>query len=130
MKAIQRVGLTIGIIIVIVLFFYGIARTITNLTGYSVSEHSKEEIELFAKCLTDGGAVLYMSGECRYCEAQKEIFGEGIKYIKIINCVEELEMCAKKEILFVSVPTWEIDGKLFYGKFSLDKLAQMSGCRI
>ncbi len=130
MKAGLRVLITFAVLVGVVGGFYLITSKITNLTGYSVGEYQKEDIEKFATCLTEKGVKLYVYGNSGLCERQKEMFGEFIGKLNVINCLVNLDICAEKDLKFVDRPAWEIRGVIYYGPFDLSKLSKMSGCKI
>lgn len=60
----------------------------------------------FAKCLTEKGAVMYGAEWCTHCKEQKAAFGDSFKYIKYIECPENILLCTDKGIN--GYPTWII----------------------
>ncbi len=91
-----------------------------TFTGYTVGKNSYDN---FAKCLSESSR-LYVSANCEECEKQKELFGSSSQYIDYAECVEG--MCQEIGVY----PTWEIRGKLYSGLQSLEKLSELSGCRL
>lgn len=79
--------------------------------------------EKTAKCIGQK-AILYVSTTCPHCSNQKEMFGENLKYINLINCNIEIEKC--QNIMYV--PSWEINGQIYTGVQSIDKLKELTGC--
>ena len=94
-------------------------------TGYIVEE---SELDKFARCLSSKGVKFYGSKYCGYCKKQKEIFRNAIIYIDYIECTksENKEVCSKLR----GVPAWDINGEIYYGLQSLDKLSQLSNCSL
>ncbi len=88
------------------------------------------EIEL-AKHLTAIGAKKYGAFWCPHCYEQKQLFGkEAFKNINYIECAEGGKNPQRQACLAAGVksfPSWEINGKLYPGVQSLDKLAELSG---
>jgi len=118
----NRVALGIISIIFLLLFIYYLTES-----GYFFrTDNSK--IELFSKCLTDKGVVMYGSKYCPHCRNQKALFGDSFKYINYIDCTENTKICAEKGITYV--PAWLINGKKYTGEMSLEKLARLSGCEL
>ena len=78
-----------------------------------------------AECIASK-STLYVRTGCPYCDEQKEIFGESVKYLNVIDCVEEPAMCTKADIAVV--PTWVIDGEKIVGVQSIAKLKELTGC--
>jgi hypothetical protein len=63
-------------------------------------------------------SILYVQLGCSHCQKQEDIFGENIKYLKIIDCYYEVEKCYN----ITAVPTWEINGEYYTGYKSLEEL--------
>lgn len=134
MKPMIKVIITISILIALTAGFYYAGKTISAVTGKSIlgwiikEDECKdsEGLECFAKCLTDKEIILYVNPACPHCQKQKEDFGQAAGYLEIIDCSQQPEICREKEL--VGVPTWEINGKLFSGRQSLQKLSELSGC--
>ncbi len=79
--------------------------------------------DVFAKCLTEKGAVMYGAIEwCKYTQGQANMFGKSFKYI---NYHDESELSGIK-----TRPTWVIDGEWYEKVQSFEKLAVVTGCSI
>jgi len=78
-----------------------------------------------AECIGKN-AVLYVNLGCGHCENQKDIFGENLKYIEVVDCFYNNEECAEAEI--TAVPTWIINGEKITGLQSIKKLKELTGC--
>jgi hypothetical protein len=88
----------------------------------------KPNLDGFAQCLTEKGAVMYGTYWCKYCNAQKADFGESFNHIDYVECTEETEECILKEI--DGFPTWIIGGEKYAGKQPLEKLSSITGCEL
>ncbi|MFL2746065.1 MAG: hypothetical protein ACJ0A9_01910 [Dehalococcoidia bacterium] len=100
----------------------------------SISENifSSEE-EALAKHLTKTGAVMYGVYWCPYCSQQKKIFGENFLYVKYIECDPRGENSNPKLCQYKGIskyPTWEIEGKMFEGVYTLKELQKISGFEV
>ncbi len=89
--------------------------------------------EALAKHLTKTGAVMYGAYWCPYCSQQKKIFGENFLYVKYVECDPRGEnsnprLCQYKGIS--KYPTWEIEGKMFEGVYTLKELQKISGFEV
>ena len=108
--------------------YYIIAAVIAVLmiagTAYFVySANRPGPYDNFAKCLTEKGAVMYGAMEwCKYTQGQRAMFGKSFKYI---NYHEFTELPGISK-----TPTWVIDGKWYENAQSLDKLGELTGCKI
>jgi hypothetical protein len=89
-------------------------------------------LDVFAKCITDKGAIFYGAYWCSHCNNQKKSFGDSIKYIKYVECAVEGQPqvqtadCTKAGI--GGYPTWIINGKSYPGEQSMANLAKLTGC--
>jgi|TARA_B100002003_G_C14139673_1_gene548075 glutaredoxin len=86
------------------------------------------EYDVFAKCLTERGAVMYGTDTCPHCKNQKELFGNSFKKINYINCDFKMEECLRNRV--EGYPTWIIDGGNYPGEQPLEKLSVLSGCEL
>lgn len=136
MKPQIKVLISIVILLVLVGLFYFTTQTITRVTGKSIFGWLiKEQLNLddFAKCLSVKGAKMYGAYWCSHCQNQKKEFGDSWQYISYIECDprgenSEYDSCLEKGIQ--GYPTWEINGKLYPGEQNLEKLAELSGCKL
>lgn len=91
------------------------------VSGCATQEIDKDTAECIASKST-----LYIRAGCPYCDEQKEIFGESVEYLNIIDCMEEPAACTTEAIAVV--PTWVIDGEKIVGVQSIAKLKELTGC--
>lgn len=82
-----------------------------------------------AKCLADKGALVYGTGWCPHCTAQKKAFGtESKEFLPFIDCEKKAGLCQKEGI--TGYPTWKFtDGTELGGNQPLVKLATKTGCQ-
>ncbi len=84
-------------------------------------------LDTFAQCLTDQGAIMYGSETCPHCQSQKEMFGESFKKINYVECTKEFERCSK----LTWVPTREFkDGSQVQWLQPLATLASKTTCTL
>ena len=92
------------------------------------------QLDEFAQCLTEQGAVMYGSLGCSHCERNKAMFGSSVKFITYVECNPrgdnaQPELCISKNI--TGYPTWEFaDGSIAVGEQTLYDLNQKTGCVI
>jgi hypothetical protein len=99
-------------------------------------QENSPEIEAFAKCLTEKGAVMYGTFWCSHCLNTKKKFQDSFEYINYIECAaqgenEQSELCIKKNI--PGYPTWEFNEDSttrIFGKPSFEELAEKTGCEV
>jgi len=99
--------------------------------GWEVTTTSGEaEIQL-ARHLTKIGAKEYVAWTCPHCHEQKQLFGkQAYNEINHIECAPDgkaarPDLCKAAGV--PGFPTWQINGQLYSGVQSLEKLAQLSG---
>jgi len=120
-------GFFIGFIVIIILIVGGIFL-------FSGGEsYNSEDVDTFAKCLTENGAVMHGTFWCPHCAQTKKLFGSSFQYVTYVECDprgenEQSELCIEKGI--EKYDTWEFsDGSRVVGEPTFDQLAQGSGCR-
>lgn len=90
-------------------------------------------LEEFAKCLTDNGAVLFKSEiDCPHCNRQLAMFGDSAEFLSKVECHpngqdSEKERCDAEK--FEGYPTWQINGENFLGVQELEFLAEKTECQ-
>jgi len=111
-------------IIVIAVFFIAGAflsfNSVSTNTPYS-------NLDDFAKCLTEKGAVMYGAKWCTHCMNEKSAFGDSFQYATYVECPDNIKLCESKGI--TGFPSWILsDGKMLEGEQGLVKLSEASGC--
>lgn len=109
---------------VIVLVLAGLIIVLARQPGQRLPQIQLDE---FAKCLTDKGAVMYGTYWCPACQSQKAMFGDAVEFIRYVECTKEPQTCIDAGA--TSIPMWVFaDGAKLVGAQSLESLAQASGC--
>src|SRR3989344_1160108 len=125
-KGNKTTGVIIGIAIILILIISAFFL-LGNKLGYS-----QEEIDVFAKCLTGKGAVMYGAFWCPHCARTKARFGSSFQYIKYVECDprgdnEQSQLCIQKEI--ESYDTCEFaDSSRLVGEPTFEAMAEKTGC--
>jgi glutaredoxin len=83
-----------------------------------------KNLDAFAKCLTEKGAMIYTSPTCTHCQAQKKLFGDSWQYIKDVDCMANPTQCSNIK----AVPNRVINGENLVGEQSLETLAAKTAC--
>ncbi|MBC8500395.1 MAG: hypothetical protein ISS25_03770 [Nanoarchaeota archaeon] len=102
------------------------------LLAACASKYPQEEVDRFAKCLTENKVVMYGTFWCPKCAKQKKMFGTSFQYIQYIECDprgenEQSELCIEKKV--EKYPDWEfIDESRMVGILSFEELSEKSGC--
>ncbi len=110
----------LGIVLVIVLSFF-ISSLITG-------SHDS-----FAQCLTQKGVKFYGAFWCPHCAAQKDEFGNSMKYVNYVECanpdLSKTKICTTENIS--EYPTWILpNGTRYEGVLPLENLSILSGCTL
>jgi len=132
----NKLIISIGIIVGILVLFYVIYSVLGKITGGAVSVGNEASDE-FAKCLSDKDVKMYGAYWCPHCVNNKGMFGNGGKILVDLKIYIECDaggenpqpdVCSEKGV--EGYPTWEINNKLYSGEMSLDKIAELSGCSL
>ena len=114
-----------------ILIIIGLA--VAGIIGYSVWQSRQPgELDAFATCLKDKGAVFYGAFWCGHCQNQKKMFGQSKKLLPYVECStadgkSQLQTCQDKNI--EGYPTWEFqDGSRESGEVPLKTLSEKTGC--
>ena len=113
-----------------------VALLILGLSAVLLIKLSKQpgELDQFAECLKENGAVFYGTFWCQHCQNQKALFGQSAKRLPYVECStpdgrSQSSICQAKNI--ESYPTWEFnDGSRRSGELSLTQLAEKTGCQL
>jgi len=125
MESKQRILITLGIGIVLVLGFFFITEAITKHTGFSISE-SKEDN--FASCLKEQDITLYVNTNEPAKTLKNTMLFDYLQYFKIINCGRNNQECLENNINYF--PTWVINNNRYKKDINLQELKEISGCNI
>lgn len=110
-----------SIVIIVAIFL-----VVGFLIFYSPGEASGE-IDDFALCLKESGAVFYYTESCPYCIQEKNSFGSSFGLLESVNCTISYQACTREKI--EAVPTWILgDGQRLVGLQGLERLSQASNC--
>ena len=102
--------------------------------GYAVyASQQPGELDAFAQCLKDNGAIFYGAFWCPHCQAQKAIFGRSAQFLPYVECQtksrEGLPVCLEAEVK--SFPTWVFpDQSRLVGEIPLETLAEKTSCEL
>ncbi len=121
METKYKVILSFVILVLIVAGLYIFTDWFSKVTGYLLGE---EETVKLARCLDKKNSEFYDSINCVDCEKQRKLFGKAMKFITIVDCGENKELC--KNIR--EVPAWYIDKNIYYGYKDINELKDISGC--
>ena len=103
-----------------------------GIAWLATREPAVSELDGFAQCLKDKGAVFYGAFWCPHCQDQKKLFGTAKRFLPYVECSTpngngQQQICVDKKI--EGYPLWEfVDGERVSGLMSLEKLAEKTGC--
>jgi len=116
-------------------FWIGIVVLIVLAVGASIFiKPGASNLEPFAQCLKDKGAVFYGAFWCPHCQRTKAMFGSAASLLPYTECSTpdgkaQLQVCIDKKI--ESYPTWEFaDGSRLTGERTLQELAEKTSCTL
>lgn len=101
---------------------------IVSLLAMSGCTNKPGEYDTFANCLTEEGLIMYGTSWCKYCNLQKEDFGNSFDNVNFVDCDKDKSRCNLAKI--EAYPTWTYRQEKFNGKQSLEKLSEISGCEL
>jgi parvulin-like peptidyl-prolyl isomerase len=91
------------------------------------------DLDDFAKCLTEKGIKFYGAYWCPHCENNKKLFGDAFQYVTYVECADadnpQIQTPACESAGIEGYPTWIVNGQKYPGEQSIERLAQLSGCR-
>lgn len=117
------------------LFWAGVAFII--IAGLGLTFFVKPgpgQLDSFAQCLGEKGAIFYGAYWCPHCQAQKRMFGKSAELLPYEECSTpngqaQLQICIDKKI--EQYPTWDFaDGSRLTGEIPLTQLAEKTGCTL
>jgi hypothetical protein len=103
------------------------------VSACSTQKVPQEQVDEFAKCLTEKGVAMYGTFWCPHCARVKKNFGPSFQYVKYVECDargenEQSEFCIEKKI--ENYATFEFaDGTREVGEPTFEVLAAKSGCK-
>jgi len=89
--------------------------------GFAIQDIPSEKV---AKWIGEH-SVLYIQAGCSHCVDQENLFGENVKFLTTVDCLEETQKCIDDEI--EGTPTWIIDNQKYVGVQSIEKLKELTG---
>lgn len=117
------------------LFWIAILALVVFAIGVSLFvKAGPGNLDSFAQCLKDKGAVFYGAFWCPHCQNTKRMFGSSEKLLHYVECSTpdgkaQLQACVDKKI--ENYPTWEFaDGSRLTGERTLQELAEKTGCTL
>ncbi|MEK7133533.1 MAG: protein disulfide isomerase family protein [Patescibacteria group bacterium] len=118
----------------VVIFWLLLAALIVAGIGASTFVRSGPgQLDSFAQCLKDRGAIFYGAFWCPHCQKTKAMFGKSAKLLPYIECSTpdgqgQTDECKQKNVQ--SYPTWVFANSTttLTGERTLQELSEASGC--
>ncbi|MFA5993021.1 MAG: hypothetical protein WC796_04915 [Candidatus Pacearchaeota archaeon] len=99
---------------------------------YVVQGLTKKNYDNFAKCLAVKDFKFYGASWCSHCADQKKLFGESKQYLIYVECADDVggqtPACTAAGI--TGYPTWKFQNQTLEGVQTLEKLSELSGCKL
>lgn len=121
----QKINIITGSIVVVVIilvFSFFMTRSVS-------APVSSTKYDDFAKCTASKDLTMYGAVWCSHCQDQKKLFGDSFKYVKYIECPDNIKLCI--DLGIDGYPTWmDGSGKKYEGLQSLENIAKITGCEL
>jgi hypothetical protein len=114
-------------ILITLIIFSGLVGLVAWAYSARLSKPNPD-LDKFAQCLTDRKVVMYGAYWCPHCQRQKKLFGDSLRFLKYVECTQDVNACQQKNIS--GYPTWVFeDGSRIEGEATLKELAEKSTCQ-
>lgn len=127
-KVTKKNDSTIYIIAGVLVLVIGIIIFAATKPAGSTIRGGTGELDAFATCLSEEGAIFYGTEWCGFCQQQKAMFGNSMRNINFIDCDQNRNLCMSEGI--TGYPTWKINGQAYSGVQQLTRLSELTGCEI
>lgn len=111
------------------LFIVGVFAVLVAVAAlwYASTPRAAAGADALAQCLAQKNVTMYGAYWCPHCANQKALFGTAFRYVKYVECTQEVDRCNAEGVK--GYPTWVFpDGSRAEGETPLATLAQKSGC--
>ncbi|MEM0465701.1 MAG: hypothetical protein QXW97_03310 [Candidatus Pacearchaeota archaeon] len=122
----QRIVITTGIAIILILVFYLISSAITKYTGYTISQNYKEND--FKHCIKEKKIILFVNTNDVVQTLKQLSVNEYLEYMFIKNCMVDNTDCINREVRYF--PTFLISENKIEKDISVEELSFYSNCKI
>jgi len=114
----KKISIGILVVLAISLFFILVPRD--NVTA---------NLDYFAQCLVDRGAVMYGAEWCPHCQDEKRGFSDSWRIVSYVECPADPAKCLAQGI--EGYPTWIIGTSTrLIGAQGIEKLSEITGCSV
>jgi hypothetical protein len=121
----QKINIITGsVVAVVIILIFGFFMTKGVFAPVSSIKYDD-----FAKCTASKDLTMYGAVWCSHCQDQKKLFGDSFKYVKYIECPDNIKLCI--DLGIDGYPTWmDGSGKKYEGLQSLENIAKITGCEL
>jgi hypothetical protein len=113
------------VVVLVIAVFASLALSIGAFTGLFVAG-GPSRMDYFAQCLSDKGVVMYGFSSCDNCNSNRQLFGNSFKYVSYTDCAFNLLECRDAGV--EGVPAWKVNGILYTGIQTPERLSELTGC--
>jgi len=116
----------------LIIFGFVLIAIVVGIIFVAKAGNQPGNLDGFAGCLKEKGAIFYGAFWCSHCQNQKKMFGKSVKYLPYVECStsdgkKQLPACQEKNI--DGYPTWVFaDETREVGEVPLEKLSEKTGC--
>jgi len=117
-------------------YMYGLIGllVLAGIVWLIITPSKPSQLDGFAKCLKDKGAIFYGAFWCQHCAAQKAMFSKSVKYLPYVECSTpdsrgQFKVCIDAGI--TTYPTWQFNASTtdrLTGVIELAQLAEKTSC--
>jgi len=121
-------------LVIALLVILAVIVVVYAIYAYTNKTNQPGQLDEFATCLKDKGAVFYGAFWCTHCQDEKRLFGNSEKLLPYVECStpdgqSQTKVCVDNNI--TAYPTWVFaDGTRQTGALSLQQLADQTDCQI
>ncbi len=131
MERMQKVLVTTGVLVFLVIGFLLVTGTITKFTGMFISEEVLNNEQKFANCLKERGVVLYINSENAFETLENSEVKDYLQYFYIINCLRNKQVCIEVGVNdFSKTYVFVIGEEKIDGDIDVFKLSEISECKL
>ena len=123
MKPTKRIFISLGILVALIIGFFIITSTLSNSTGLSVSDNSKNSSE---SCISKQNIILFINSADSDNTLKSIALTDYLQYFQIHNCFTNNQPCVDNHI--DTFPTYILNGKKYVGDITPADLGKYTGC--
>jgi glutaredoxin len=114
--------ITVGVVVLVLLIAGGIIY-FKLYQGFGIRDTPAEQV---AKWIGEN-SILYVQTGCIHCEEQEDLFGSNVRFLTIVDCLDNENTQKCIDVGIVSTPTWIINGQKYAGVQTIETLKSLTG---